>query len=373
MDSHLTHERPGELIEEFDREWAAGGTPRLEAYLARAPEADRSALFAELLAVELTRRMQRGEDPDRDDYLHRFPEYAAAVEGLLETRGAHPGDAPPTTRTLVLGPGGSGRDAGAGDTVRTPEVPPERVGRYRLERVLGRGGFGVVWLARDPELGRKVAVKVPRPDRPCPPEALENFLREARRAATLKVRGIVPVYDIGVEGGRFFIVSEYMEGGTLAERMRRGKMPPAEAARLIASVAETLHQAHLGNVVHRDIKPGNILLDARGEPYVGDLGLAVTEAELLREPGIPLGTYAYMSPEQFRGETDRIDPRSDVYSLGVVLYQLLTGRLPFLAEQPGEYETQTLRRDPRPPRTIDDTIPPELERVCLKCLAKARE
>jgi hypothetical protein len=229
-----------------------------------------------------------------------------------------------------------------------------------------------VFEARDQLLGRTVAIKKHRPDR-LPEGWSRNLLAEARKLASIDHPHIVRVYDVVEDSGEILIVSAYIDGSDLNLRLLRGRMPLEEGLSIVAGIAEALHHIHLRGLVHRDVKPANILVDGQNRPYLSDFGLAASEEELLREqPGVQ-GTYAYMSPEQVRGDSHLVDSRTDVYGLGVVLYEVLTGRVPFVATNPGEYREQILSRPPRPPRTIDDTIPQELERVCLKCLAKSVE
>jgi serine/threonine protein kinase/formylglycine-generating enzyme required for sulfatase activity len=247
---------------------------------------------------------------------------------------------------------------------------PVAVGRYRIERMLGQGGFGCVYQARDTQLDRAVAIKVPHPHRLLKPEGAAPYVKEARMVAGLDHPHIVPVFDVG-ETPEFpcFIVSKLIEGTNLAEAIREFRYNHDEAADLVSTVAEALHYAHRQGLVHRDIKPGNILIDSTGKPYVVDFGLALSEQEF-RAEGSAAGTPAYMSPEQASGEGHRVDGRSDIFSLGVVLYELLAGRRPFRGETRSSLLNEIATRDPKPPRQIEDRIPAELERICLKALSR---
>ncbi len=249
-------------------------------------------------------------------------------------------------------------------------APPQTIGRYRIERVLGKGGFGLVYLARDEQLNRLVAIKVPHADLVTRPEDADAYLSEARMAASLDHPGIVTVHDVGqTKEFPCYIVSKYVEGSDLTKTLKRRRMTHRQSAELVATVAEALHYAHKQEIVHRDVKPGNILIGADGQPYVVDFGLALREENIGSGPKCA-GTPAYMSPEQARGEGHRVDGRSDIFSLGVVFYELLTGRRPFRSATHSELLKEVANFEPRPPRQYDDRIPKELERICQKAMAK---
>tara|TARA_R110002072_G_scaffold289831_2_gene457090 strand:+ start:21642 stop:23882 length:2241 start_codon:yes stop_codon:yes gene_type:complete len=240
--------------------------------------------------------------------------------------------------------------------------------RYRLLESVGDGGFGSVWRAFDAELERYVAVKIPHPSRT---SGLANvqFLAEARRLAKLQHPGIVQVFDVGRHEDVVFIVTAFVDGRTLATDVAAGPASVHEAASVIARVAESLHAAHEQGFVHRDIKPANILLDQSGQPYVTDFGIAITAEVQAGQPGLS-GTLSYMAPEQARGNGEPVDARTDVFALGVVLYELLTGVRPFAADNPGELRRRIDEAQPVPPRAVNPAVPRWLEAICLRALAR---
>ena len=251
-----------------------------------------------------------------------------------------------------------------------PAEHTERIGRYRIERVLGKGGFGLVYLANDEQLDRMVAVKVPHAQLISQPEDAEAYRAEARTVANLDHPNIVPVFDVGsTEECPCYVVSKYVEGTDLSTKIRESRLKYRDAAELVATVAEALHYAHKQGLVHRDVKPGNILIDGEGKPFVVDFGLALREENIGKGPKYA-GTPAYMSPEQARGEGHRVDGRSDIFSLGVVFYELLAGRIPFWGDTQAELFEQVTSYEARPLRQYDEKLPKELERICHKAMAK---
>ncbi len=344
-----------EVVRTFRAALRRGEQPEIEA-LVPAAGAGRRMVLVELIHEELEFRMKAGARVDPRAYLERFPELAedaGVFSELVEAASTLSAHAPAVAADRV------GADL------------PERFGRYDLQEVLGQGAFGVVYRARDTLLGRTVALKRLRPGRLDAPGAVERFLREARSAAVLEHPHLVPVYDAGRIGEEPYLVTALIEGRNLADELAGHRPDFRRSARWVAELADALEHAHQKGVVHRDIKPSNILIDRDDRAHLADFGLArdpSAEATLSLD-GSAVGTPAYMAPEQARGERGAVGARTDVYGLGVVLYELLTGSRPFQ----GTARMLLLRiqeEEPRRPRELDESIPLDLETVCLKAMAK---
>jgi tetratricopeptide (TPR) repeat protein len=364
-----------------------GEPVRVEQYLNRFPELRGDpASELELIRAELIDRGRREPDLTLDEFLARFPEHDAKLRvtwiWMNRTRATLSQACAHCHRPLDLSTVGCpdalecpacGAALPADSGASASDAPaPKALGKYVLLDELGSGNFGIVYRARDTELDRIVAIKVLRPAHRESPGSVYRFRREARAVAQLEHPQIVPIYEFDREGTTCYLVYAFVPGTTLAARLAAGRLSFRQTAALVARVALALDYAHRQGVIHRDVKPANILLDENGQPHLTDFGLARRESGeiTLTLDGEPLGTPAYMSPEQARGEAHRVDGRSDLCSLGAVLYQMLTGALPFRGDNWPAILKQLLSEEPQPPRRLDAEIPRDLETICLRCLEK---
>jgi serine/threonine protein kinase len=259
-----------------------------------------------------------------------------------------------------------------------PAVPsataPEalRFGDYELMREVARGGMGIVYRARQVSLNRVVALKMILAGRLATEEDVLRFRTEAEAAGRLKHPNIVAVHEVSDVDGQHYFSMDFIEGASLAERLRSGPLPSRVAARYVRVIARAVHHAHQQGILHRDLKPSNILIDADDQPHITDFGLAkrLGGDSGQTRTGVVLGTPSYMAPEQAAGKTHELGPACDVYGLGAVLYELLTGRPPFRAETPLDTVMQVTETDPVPPRLLNPKIDHDVETICLKCLEK---
>ena len=322
--------------------------------------------------------------------------------------GGTPESAAFTNKTVSLSPGGAVPNPATdptliGDTARSHattdgHAQSHKLGPYALVRLLGRGGMGAVWEALDTRLNRRVAVKLMVAGPHASAQDTERFRREAQNSAKLRHPNIVPVHDFGIEAGQQYLVMDFVDGVMLADALRQRQFTYREKALLLEKVARAVQYAHEQGVIHRDLKASNIMLEYRkggsstgdakpdsstnvtllagerawGEPLVMDFGLAkdLAKDSSLSQSGQVMGTPAYMPPEQAEGRIKDVGPRSDVYSLGAILHEMLTGRVPFTGENAVQVLRATLTEDPIPPRRITRGVPRDLETICLKCLEK---
>lgn len=250
------------------------------------------------------------------------------------------------------------------------ELIGSNLGPYRILELIGRGGMAAIYKAHQPSTDRLVAVKVLLDHRAEDPQIVDRFEREARVITALEHTNIVPVYDFGREGGLLYLVMRYMRAGTVNDLLKRGPLTPRDAASILSDVAAALDYAHERGVIHRDVKPNNILVDAGGRANLTDFGLAKVLGESLdlTRSGATIGTPAYMAPEHATGGT--VSPRTDVYSLGVMLYEMVTGVLPYVSDSPMAVVMMHLHEEMRPPRQVNPTLPPAVEAVIVRAMLK---
>ncbi len=285
----------------------------------------------------------------------------------LATPGLPRADLTPTQATPGVGPG-------ALPISRSLGPPPSGLAGYEVLEEIAHGGMGIVYRARQIGLDRVVALKVMIAGEHASPELLERFQREARAAAKLQHPNIVQIYDVGRDGSKHFFTMRHVDGPSLADRIRKKEVTPRRAVEIARKVALALDYAHAHGVIHRDVKPANILVDSQGEPHLADFGLAKDLAcEGVTVPGASLGTPNYAPPEQAAGDTERVDARSDVYALGASLYEALTGRPPFSGDSIFAVLKDVLSTDPIPPRKVNPKIQRDIETICLKAMEKSQE
>lgn len=333
------------ICDQYEQALREDRTSLIETQLENAAAEIRDPLFRELLEIELESRMLHKPAPQQAEYNRRFPEHSQLIANVFSQL-----------------------------QQSSAEEMPAQIGRYRIESRLGAGGFATVYLGFDDQLQRQVAIKVPREHLISRGKEIKNYLGEAQTVASLIHPHIVPVHDVG-HNDQFpcYIVSRHVEGTDLSTFLKHDRFSWKRSAVMVADIADALHYAHKNGVVHRDVKPANILLDDKQIAFLTDFGLAIRES-VNPDPAGLVGTPAYMSPEQSRGEGHRVDGRSDVYSLGSVFYEMLTGQRVFHGKSRLEILNEIEKNDPKPPRQIDDSIPQELERICLKAMAiRARE
>jgi serine/threonine-protein kinase len=321
--------------------------------------------------------LHAGTAPDRAALLARHPELAAALECLdaIDSLAPAPTEdlagqlhSDTDATTLQLPPSALGASA-------PREIVPQGrdFGDYELLCELGRGGMGVVYKARQRSLDRVVAVKMILASHLASAEQIDRFYAEARAAARVEHPHIVGIHAVGELHGQHFFVMEHVEGQSLASRLAAGPMEPAAAAECVATIARAVHHLHGTGIVHRDLKPSNILIDGAGAPHVTDFGLAkvlMSDSRLTQASAI-VGTPSYMAPEQAAARSAEVGPRSDVYSLGAMFYEMLVGRPPFREVTPLDTLVQVLEAEPRLPRELNPRVPRDLEMICLRCLEKA--
>ncbi len=352
------------ICDDFEGVWRQGQTPLIDDFLGSADEPFRSRLFEELLLSELEIRCQDGITVDTGMYTAQFPDRKKQVLAVIDqfwsaaskrSRGAVQEDA---ASSLSLG------------SCSESELIGREYGNYRLLQEVARGGMGIVFKAYDRKLQRTVALKMILDRNLASKEAVQRFYTEAEMAAGLNHSGIVPVYDVGSHAGQHFYAMGFVEGPTLSEELRRRRFSMEESACLIRDVASAVAYAHEHGVVHRDLKPGNILMSPEGQPLITDFGLAkrTDQPSHLTMPGQILGTPGYMAPEQAAGDVEHAGVPADVYALGAILYHLLTGHPPFRTAL--DALVCVLEQDPVPPRVLNRRVPRDLNVICMKCLNK---
>ncbi len=327
------------------------------------PESSRQKAVAEAIS-SLTERLQHGESIELSDAVSHYPEFKSELTELwplvMLTEMASENSTPAESNVF-----------GQEDEWSQNHLPTT-FGDFELTEEIGRGGMGVVYRARQKSLGREVALKLILLDHLASDTDRARFYAEARAAARLEHPHIVPVYDLGDVQGRPYISMKLIEGKTLAARLQEGPMEGKQAAELLIPLCQAVQYAHQNSVLHRDVKPSNILIDPEGQAFLTDFGLAkdLRETPTLTRTGAVVGTPAYMPPEQASGQKPTLDPTSDVYSLGAVLYHMITGQPPFAGRTGLETVLMVMEQDPPSPRSVARGLDRDLEMIILRCLQK---
>jgi serine/threonine-protein kinase len=324
--------------------------------------------------------LHAGRAPDRSKLIAQHPELANAIDCLDAIDGLCPKPAAQSAKRPGVHSACTLARPERDSTGSRPSSDAEFLGKplgdfgdYELLAEIGRGGMGVVYRARQRSLDREVAIKMILASHLASADQVERFHVEAKAAARLTHPNIVGIHEIGELHGQHYFVMEYVEGRTLGQLLQAGPFDPEEAARCVAKIARAVHHLHQMGIVHRDLKPSNVLMDPKGEPHITDFGLAKTLLgdSNMTHSGAIVGTPSYMSPEQASGRVADVGPLSDVYSLGALLYDLLTGRPPFRETTPLDTLVQVIEAEPRLPSSINERVPRDLEMICLRCLMKA--
>lgn len=346
------------ICDEFEKARRESPDARIEDYLGQFPRRGREALFYGLLRIEIAVRAEMGQRPVPDPYYERFPQLRSIIDSAFSSSAS--------TQHASRLTGAAANNGGSSSQFD----PGDQISGYSVLRKLGEGSFGVVYLARDLTLGRNVALKVARWDAFESTDDIARFRTEAQNAARITHPGVVTIYSVDLDHDPPFIVEEYVEGKDLKALLKEEPPSLVNSVKLVANLAETISHAHQQGIYHRDLKPGNILIAADGRARIVDFGLALQEDERHQSRWERCGTPLYMSPEQVRGESHRLDGRSDIWSLGAILYELVVGQRPFEGMTREELYEVILHKDVRPPRQLKPQLPVELERICLKCLEK---
>ncbi len=354
------------LCDRFKAAWLAGERPSLDAFLAEVPAPVRADAFRKLVALDVEYRLRDGDTPGPDDYLNRFGEFTAVIHEVLRALHATAAD-----QDLELAAGSSSAARATLFQATAGSGPVPAIPGYELLGELGRGGMGVVYKARQVKAGRHVALKMILSGPHASSEQQARFRTEAEAIARLQHPNIVQVYEVGEHAGWSYFSLEFCGGGSLAGRLAGTPLPLREAAALVERLARAMHAAHQKGVVHRDLKPANVLLTEDGTPKVSDFGLArkLDEAGQTAS-GAVLGTPSYMAPEQACGRPLATGPATDVYALGAILYECLTGRPPFRAATTLETMRHVCEQEPVAPRSLNLQVARDLETICLRCVEK---